>query len=130
MLDVGANFGYFALGAAAAGCRVIAWEPIELFRAFLHHGIALNNLTHLIRVRLSCRAAPLSRVGEGAPLQHSRTSSGCVPTTVVLVARGCPSHAARSCNPASLVLGDGAASGESGDGAASRGTEASGECSP
>ena len=51
VLDIGANFGYFALGAAAAGCRVIAWEPIELFRAFLHHGIALNNLTHLIRVR-------------------------------------------------------------------------------
>ena len=73
VLDVGANFGYFALGAAAAGCRVIAWEPIQLFRAFLHHGIALNHLTHLIRVRFrmcpscrvcpSCRAAPSPLVG-------------------------------------------------------------------
>ena len=33
---------------------VIAWEPIELFRAFLHYGAALNNLTHLILV--SCAA--------------------------------------------------------------------------
>ncbi len=32
VLDVGANFGYFALMAAMYGCRVIAWEPVETFR--------------------------------------------------------------------------------------------------
>ena len=32
-------------------CRVIAWEPVPQFRAFLEYGIALNNLTHLITIR-------------------------------------------------------------------------------
>ena len=31
--------------------RVISWEPVELFRAYLHYGIAINNWTDLVSVR-------------------------------------------------------------------------------
>merc|ERR1719393_1140510 len=51
MLDVGANFGYYSLLAAKMGCRVIAWEPVPVFRAFVHAAARLNNLTHRIHVR-------------------------------------------------------------------------------
>eukprot|EP00798_Chlamydomonas_sp_ICE-L_P025661 gene25661-11326_t len=65
VLDVGANLGYFALYAAKMGCRVIAWEPVELFRAYLAHGIAVNNLTHLVEVRSTaiCDSKTSVRVG-------------------------------------------------------------------
>ena len=51
MLDVGANFGYYAIYAALLGCRVIAWEPVPLFRAYLAQAVALNNVSHLVEVR-------------------------------------------------------------------------------
>ena len=50
-LDVGANFGYYSLFSAAMGCRVVAWEPVPHFRAFLELGAQLNNLTHRIHIR-------------------------------------------------------------------------------
>ncbi|KAL6745128.1 S-adenosyl-L-methionine-dependent methyltransferase [Haematococcus lacustris] len=49
VLEVGAAQGYYALYAARLGCRVIAWEPVPLYRAFLALGVALNNLSHLVR---------------------------------------------------------------------------------
>ncbi|KAG1670446.1 hypothetical protein FOA52_010182 [Chlamydomonas sp. UWO 241] len=67
VLDVGANFGVFALYAAAEGCRVIAWEPVDTFRAFLHHGIALNNLTHLVTVRNAAVSDASNQVTIGVP---------------------------------------------------------------
>ena len=42
VLDVGANFGYYSLYAAALGCRAIAWEPVPRFRSFLTAGLLLN----------------------------------------------------------------------------------------
>ncbi|MEW5304387.1 MAG: hypothetical protein WDW36_006998 [Sanguina aurantia] len=51
VLNVGANFGYYALYAAMLGCRVVAWEPVPLFRAFLMYSAALNNVSHLVSVR-------------------------------------------------------------------------------
>eukprot|EP00195_Chlamydomonas_chlamydogama_P011405 CAMPEP_0202902672 /NCGR_PEP_ID=MMETSP1392-20130828/16989_1 /ASSEMBLY_ACC=CAM_ASM_000868 /TAXON_ID=225041 /ORGANISM="Chlamydomonas chlamydogama, Strain SAG 11-48b" /LENGTH=567 /DNA_ID=CAMNT_0049589473 /DNA_START=195 /DNA_END=1898 /DNA_ORIENTATION=+ len=48
VVDIGANFGYFTLYAASMGCRVIAWEPVPLFRAFVKYGLQINNLTHLV----------------------------------------------------------------------------------
>ena len=51
MLDVGSNFGYYALYAAKLGCRVVAWEPVPVFRAFVEAGAALNNLSHRIHLR-------------------------------------------------------------------------------
>jgi len=74
VLDVGANFGYFALYAAMYGCRVIAWEPVELFRAFLHHGIALNNVSHLVQVRNRAVSDKLNLVTMGVP--HDQTYWG------------------------------------------------------
>ena len=53
VIDVGANFGYYSLYAASLGCRVIAWEPVPVFRAFLRIGVALNNLSHRVEVRES-----------------------------------------------------------------------------
>lgn len=32
-------------------CRVIAWEPVPIFRAFLEYGLQVNNMTQLARVR-------------------------------------------------------------------------------
>ena len=51
MLDVGSNFGYYALFAAAMGCRVVAWEPVPTFRAFLEIAVQLNHLSHRVHVR-------------------------------------------------------------------------------
>ena len=51
MLDVGANFGYYSLLAAKMGCRVVAWEPIPVFRAFVEAGLKLNNLSHRVHLR-------------------------------------------------------------------------------
>ena len=64
MLDVGSNFGWFALHAAAMGCRVVAWEPVPVFRAFLELGVRLNNFSHLVHVRA---AAVSNESGKGAP---------------------------------------------------------------
>eukprot|EP00798_Chlamydomonas_sp_ICE-L_P016730 gene16730-22999_t len=51
VLDVGANFGYFSLYAAKMGCRVIAWEPVPRFQAFIKYALQANNLTHLVELR-------------------------------------------------------------------------------
>ena len=51
MLDVGSNFGYYALLAAKMGCRVLAWEPVPAFRAFVAAALRLNNLTHRVHLR-------------------------------------------------------------------------------
>ena len=51
MLDVGANFGYYSLLAAKMGCRVVAWEPVPVFRAFVEAALRLNNLTHRVHLR-------------------------------------------------------------------------------
>uniref|UniRef100_A0A7R9VX54 Methyltransferase FkbM domain-containing protein n=1 Tax=Chlamydomonas euryale TaxID=1486919 RepID=A0A7R9VX54_9CHLO len=50
-LDVGSNFGWFTVLAARMGCRVIAYEPVPQFRAFLEYNVHLNGLEHLVEVR-------------------------------------------------------------------------------
>ena len=63
VLDVGANFGYYSLYAAAMGCRVVAWEPVPVFRKFIAAAARINNLTHLIHLRAAGerRASCLAR---------------------------------------------------------------------
>ena len=51
VLDVGANFGFFAVYAAKLGCRVIAWEPVPRFVAFARWTIAANNVSDLVDLR-------------------------------------------------------------------------------
>ena len=51
VVDVGGNFGWYSLFAAAMGCRVIAWEPVPHFRDFFKYGVAVNGFGHLIQVR-------------------------------------------------------------------------------
>ncbi|KAG2454619.1 hypothetical protein HYH02_000460 [Chlamydomonas schloesseri] len=50
-VDVGANFGWFAILAARLGCKVIAFEPVPMFRSFFEYSVHLNDLTSLIDVR-------------------------------------------------------------------------------
>ena len=50
VLDVGANFGYYSLLAAAMGCRVVAWEPVPYFAAYFKYGLLINNFTHSVEV--------------------------------------------------------------------------------
>ena len=100
VVDVGANFGYYSLYAAAHGCRsavalialltlyrmhmpgtptmhaegtqqpypcccrVVAWEPVPQFRAFLEYGLQLNNF----HMRVAARGVAVSDVG-GAQLR-------------------------------------------------------------
>ena len=45
MLDIGSNFGYYAILAAKLGCRVLAWEPVPVFRAFIELAAQLNNVS-------------------------------------------------------------------------------------
>ena len=59
-IDVGANFGFYSLFSAALGCRSLAWEPVPAFRAFLHIGATLNNVTDRIRVRSAIASDPAS----------------------------------------------------------------------
>jgi len=40
--DVGANFGWYSVLAAAMGCRVIAFEPIPHFHAFFEYSVYIN----------------------------------------------------------------------------------------
>ncbi|KAG1678984.1 hypothetical protein FOA52_013047 [Chlamydomonas sp. UWO 241] len=51
VIDVGANFGYFSVYSALMGCRVIAWEPVPMFRAFVRYNVQLNNVSHLVELR-------------------------------------------------------------------------------
>ncbi|KAG2497659.1 hypothetical protein HYH03_004398 [Edaphochlamys debaryana] len=53
VVDVGANFGWFAILAARLGCRVIAYEPVPLFRWFLEYSAYINGLRERIEVRAS-----------------------------------------------------------------------------
>ena len=68
VLDVGSNYGYYALFAAKMGCRVIAWEPVPQFRAFLSLGAQLNNVSHLIHIRHAVASdKPAERVQLAVP---------------------------------------------------------------
>jgi len=49
--DVGANFGWFSVFAAAMGCRVIAFEPVPHFHAFLEYSVHINGFAHLVDMR-------------------------------------------------------------------------------
>ncbi|KDD76257.1 hypothetical protein H632_c295p0 [Helicosporidium sp. ATCC 50920] len=51
VLDVGGNFGYYAVLAASEGCRVITWEPVPLFGGFLRFNLLANNATALVELR-------------------------------------------------------------------------------
>jgi hypothetical protein len=51
VLDVGANFGYYSLLAAALGCRVLAWEPVPHFAAFFKYALLRNNFTRAVELR-------------------------------------------------------------------------------
>lgn len=50
VVDVGGNFGWYSLLAAAMGCRSVAWEPVPHFRDFFLYGIAINGFQHRIQV--------------------------------------------------------------------------------
>eukprot|EP00775_Hariotina_reticulata_P002066 gene2066-2386_t len=61
VVDVGANFGWYTLMAAALGCRAVAIEPVPLFRAFLEFAAARNHLTQWIEVLPAVVAADTSK---------------------------------------------------------------------
>eukprot|EP00884_Botryococcus_braunii_P020612 jgi/Botrbrau1/7234/Bobra.0021s0018.1 len=48
VVDVGGNFGWYTLYAATLGCRVMVWEPVPHFRAFLEYGLQVNNLLGIV----------------------------------------------------------------------------------
>jgi FkbM family methyltransferase len=49
-VDVGGNFGWFSILAASMGCRVIVFEPVPHFRAFLEYNVLRNDLQHLVDI--------------------------------------------------------------------------------
>jgi FkbM family methyltransferase len=49
-VDVGANFGFWALAAAHRGCRVIAVEPVPATRALLAANAARNGLSDRVQI--------------------------------------------------------------------------------
>ncbi|KAG2497661.1 hypothetical protein HYH03_004400 [Edaphochlamys debaryana] len=50
VVDVGANFGWFAILAARLGCRVTAYEPVLHYRLLLLYNIHLNDLSSRITI--------------------------------------------------------------------------------
>ncbi|KAG2452620.1 hypothetical protein HYH02_002857 [Chlamydomonas schloesseri] len=72
-VDVGANFGWFTLMAARLGCRVVAYEPVPLFRAFLTFALHLNGLGG---GRVLVRPVAASDVGGGRRLRLVVPSRG------------------------------------------------------
>ena len=52
VIDVGANFGWYSLYSLALGCRVLAFEPVGVWREAIELGIALNGGTFARRLRL------------------------------------------------------------------------------
>ena len=51
VLDIGANFGYYTFMSAAMGCRVVAWEPVPKFSAFLRYGLLRNLFVNSVEHR-------------------------------------------------------------------------------
>jgi FkbM family methyltransferase len=51
VVDVGGNFGWYTIYAAKMGCRVVTWEPVPRFRAYLLYNVLINNVGHLVEVR-------------------------------------------------------------------------------
>ncbi|GIL74023.1 hypothetical protein Vretimale_5047 [Volvox reticuliferus] len=65
VLDVGANFGYYTVQAALYGCRVVAFEPVRKFRAFLEwsiHAAGVAERVHVVDWALSDSEGPLPLV--------------------------------------------------------------------
>ena len=52
VIDVGANFGWYSLYSLALGCRVLAFEPVGVWREAIELGVALNGGTFARRLRL------------------------------------------------------------------------------
>mmetsp|Transcript_5720 Transcript_5720/g.12635 ORF Transcript_5720/g.12635 Transcript_5720/m.12635 type:complete len:565 (+) Transcript_5720:140-1834(+) len=50
-VDVGSNFGWFSLVAAAMGCRALAFEPVPHFHAFLEYSVHVNGYAKLVDMR-------------------------------------------------------------------------------
>lgn len=71
-VDVGANFGFWALPAARRGCRVIAVEPVPGTRALLEANAARNGLTD----RLAVVAAAASDAGGALTIAVPAGESG------------------------------------------------------
>ncbi len=81
VVDVGGNFGWYSLFAAAMGCRVVAWEPVPHFRDFFLYAVALNGFQHLIQVAAAATASadrlhhlPSNHVSHQAAAFHEHLS--------------------------------------------------------
>jgi FkbM family methyltransferase len=48
MVDVGGNLGYYAILAAAHGCRVKTFEPVPSYYAYLRYNVEINGFQDLI----------------------------------------------------------------------------------
>eukprot|EP00884_Botryococcus_braunii_P021699 jgi/Botrbrau1/8212/Bobra.0392s0010.2 len=56
VVDVGGNFGWYSLFSAAAGCRVVSWEPVPHFRLFFMYGVMLNHFDGKVQIRTNAVA--------------------------------------------------------------------------
>ncbi|EFJ49709.1 hypothetical protein VOLCADRAFT_89700 [Volvox carteri f. nagariensis] len=68
VLDVGANFGYYTVQAALYGCRVVAFEPVRKFRAFLEwtvHAAGVVERVYVSEWALSDEEVPEEAGGQG-----------------------------------------------------------------
>uniref|UniRef100_A0A7S0RP63 Methyltransferase FkbM domain-containing protein n=1 Tax=Chlamydomonas leiostraca TaxID=1034604 RepID=A0A7S0RP63_9CHLO len=63
-VDVGSNFGWFAVMGAAMGCRVLAFEPVPTFHAFLEFSVHLNGLAQAVDMRSNVVSAQSGAVLE------------------------------------------------------------------
>jgi len=83
--DLGSNVGFYSLLAAAAGCRVLAFEPSPRNLAFLRRHIALNGIQSIEVVEAAVSDfAGTARFGKGeTPNDGSLLDSGELEVRVV-----------------------------------------------
>jgi len=74
-VDVGANFGFWALAAAQRGCRVIAVEPVPSTRALLASNAARNGLTDRVEIFAGAVSDSVGQLDVAVPSGESGQAS-------------------------------------------------------
>jgi len=74
-VDVGANFGFWALAAAHRGCRVIAVEPVPTTRALLAANAARNGLMERVQIFAGAVSDSVGSLSVAVPAGESGQAS-------------------------------------------------------
>jgi FkbM family methyltransferase len=88
-VDIGANVGtYVVLGAAVAGARTIAYEPVEATLRYLRDNVGLNHVGDSVSIRTVALGAEPGRIrftNDAGPMNHVALSGNASTVDVDVV---------------------------------------------